>query len=69
MWFFRDGMFGDINTVLNDQVLEEVEAFKYQGILVTAGGRVKAEKQQRVLEGSRVLETVRTALEGKKPLY
>ena len=61
---------------LSGKVLEEVAVFKYLGSLVTAVGRVEADVQQRVLEGSKVLGAVRSVLNGramtwgvKKTLY
>ena len=43
-------------------MLEEVAVFKYLGSLMTAAGRVEADEQQRVLEGSKVLGAMRTVL-------
>ena len=48
--------------MMDDLVLEEVEVFKYLGSLVTAVGKVKADVQQRVLEGSKVLGGVKKTL-------
>ena len=34
----RDGTVGETNIIMDDQVLEEVEVFKYLGSLVTSDG-------------------------------
>ena len=39
----RDGMVGEMNIMLDGEVLEEVEVFMYLGSLVTAVGRVEAD--------------------------
>ena len=69
----RDGIFGEMNIMMDGQVLEEVEDFKYLGSLAMAVG---AEVQQRVFESSKVLGAVRSILKGrtmsfgeKKTLY
>ena len=51
--------------MMDGQVLEVVEVFKYVGSLVTEIGGVEAEIQQRVLEWSKVLGAVRSVLKGK----
>ena len=72
----RGGTVGGMNIMMDGQVLEEVEVFKYLGSLVTAVGGVESDVQQRVLEGSKVLGTVRSVLKGmtmswgvKKTMY
>ena len=57
-------MVGDMNIMMNGLVLEKVEVFKYLGSQVTAIGGVEADVQQRILEGSKVLEAVRNVLKG-----
>ena len=52
----RDGMVGEMNIMMDGEVLEEVALLKYLGSLVTAVGRVEADVQQRVMEGRKVLE-------------
>ena len=54
MHSIRDGIFGEMNIWMDDQVLEEVKIFKYLGSLVMAVGGIEAEVQQRVLEESTV---------------
>ena len=41
----RDGIVGEINIMMDGQVLEEVAVFKYLGSLVTAVGGVEADVQ------------------------
>ena len=57
-----DGMVGEMNTMMDGEVLEEVAVFKYLGSLVTAVGRVETDVQQRFLEGSKVFGAVRSVL-------
>ena len=61
----RDGNVGEMNMMMDGQVLEEVEVFKYLGSLVPAVGRVEAEVQQRVLEGSNVMGAVRCVVKSR----
>ena len=61
----RDGIVGEMNIVMDGQVLEEVAFFKYLGSLVTAVGGVEADVQQRVLKGRKVLGAVRSVLKGR----
>ena len=61
----RGGIFGMMNTVINDQMLEEVEVLKHQGSLVTAVEGLVADLQQRVLEGNEVVRIVKSLLKGK----
>ena len=72
----REGMFGEMNIMIDDEVLEEVAVIKYLGSLVTAVGGVETDVQQGVLEGSKVLGAVRRVLKSrtmswgvKKTLY
>ena len=58
----RNDIVGEMSIMMDGQLLEEVEVFKYLGSLVTAVGKVEAEVQQRVLEGSKVLKVVQSIL-------
>ena len=49
---------------MDGQVLEEIEVFKYLGLLVQAEGGVKADAQQRVSDGSKVMGYRKTAIVG-----
>ena len=60
----RDGIVGEMNIIMDGQVLEEVDIFKYLGSLVTVVAGVKADVQQRVFEESKVLGAVRSVLKG-----
>ena len=51
----RGVIVGEMNIMMDGQVLEEVAVFKYLRSLVTAVGGVEADAQQRVLEGSKAL--------------
>ena len=42
----RDGMVGEMNIMMDGEVLEEVAVFKYLGSLVTAVGGVETDVQQ-----------------------
>ena len=61
----RDGIVGEMNIMIDGQVLEDVAVIKYLGSLVTAVGGVEADVQQRVLERSKVLGAVRSILKGR----
>ena len=56
---------GEMNIIMDGEVLENVAAFKYLGSLVTAEGGVEADVQQRVMEGTKVLGAVRIVLKGR----
>ena len=60
----RDGMVGEMNIMMDDEVLEEETVFKYLGSLVTAVEGVEEDVQKRVLERSKVLGEVRSILKG-----
>ena len=52
----RDGIVGNLNIMVDGQMLGQVKVYKSLGSLVVAVGGVEAEIQQRVLEGKRYLE-------------
>ena len=56
----RYGFVGEVNIMMDKQVLKEVKFFKYLGSQVTAVRGVKAEEQQRVLEWYKVQGAVRS---------
>ena len=61
----RDGRVGGMNIMMDGEVLEEVEVFKYLGSLVMAVRGIEADAQQRIFEDSRVLGAVKSVLKGK----
>ena len=65
MRYTRDGIVGEMNSMMTGLVLEEVEVFKYLETLVTAVGGAEADVHQRVLDASKVLGAVRSVLKGR----
>ena len=65
MLYARDCIFGEMNFMMDGQVLEEAEVFKYLGSLVIAVGGIAAEVQQSVLDWSKVLGAVRNVLKDR----
>ncbi|XP_068200534.1 uncharacterized protein [Palaemon carinicauda] len=51
----RRGSSARLNVMLNGELLEEVDQFKYLGSVVAANGGVEADVRQRVNEGCKVL--------------
>ena len=60
----RNSIVEEMNIVLEGRMLEKVEVFNHQGLQVTSKGGIEKEVQQRVLEGSKILGTVRSVLKG-----
>ena len=54
-----------LNVMLNGEVLEEVDQFKYLGSVIAANGGVEADVHHRVNEGSKVLGAVKGVMKNR----
>ena len=54
-----------LNVVLNGEVLEEVDQFKYLGSMIAASGGVEADVRHRVNEGCKVLGAVKGVMKNR----
>ena len=55
-----------LNVVLNGEVLEEVDTFKYLGSVIAANGGVEADVRHRVNEGCKVLGAVNGVMKNRR---
>ena len=62
----RDGIFEEMNIMMDGLEMKKVEVFKYLGSLAMAVG---AGVQQRVFEGSKVLGAVRSIFKGRTMIF
>ena len=61
----RGGIGNGLNVVLNGQVLEEVDRFKYLGSIIAVNGGVKADVNHRVNEGCKALGALKKVMKNR----
>ena len=61
----RNANGGRLNVVLNGEMLEEVDQFKYLGSVVAVSGGVEADVRHRVNEGCKVLGAVKKVMKNR----
>ena len=54
-----------LNVMLNEEVLEEVDQFKYLGSVIAANGRVESDVRHRVNEGCKVLGALKGVMKNR----
>ena len=54
-----------LNAMLNGEVLEEVDQFKYLGLVIAVNGGVEADVRHRVNEGCKVLGALKEVMKNR----